>query len=90
MHFMYIASNYEFLKPVVGMLTHTTLAAVYFALPSSHVSLTLVFLEICNSLIFPIHRAIPQCTFLTRIINNNNFKQIVLILRTANPPLFSL
>lgn len=43
MHFMYISSNYEFLKPVVGILTHTTLAAVYFALPRSHVSLTLVF-----------------------------------------------
>lgn len=27
---MYIASNYEFLKPVVGMPTHTTLAAVVF------------------------------------------------------------
>lgn len=85
---MYIASNYEFSKPVVGIPIHTTLAAVYFALPNSHISLSLVFLEICNSLILPSHRPIPQCTFLTRITDNNNFRQIVLILRTANLPLF--
>lgn len=72
------------------MPPHTTLAAVYFGLPSSCITLPLFFLEICNSLIFPSHRPIPQCTFLTRIIDNNNFKQIVLILGTANLPLFSL
>lgn len=55
MHFMYIVSSYEFLKPVVGMPTHTTPAAVYFALPNSHISLPLFFLEICNSLIYPSH-----------------------------------
>lgn len=52
---MYIVPSYEFLKPVVGMPTHTILAALYFALPNSRISLALFFLEICNSLIYPSH-----------------------------------